>query len=115
MRTLVSNVKFEKGKWYALRPDIPDYLWMFFTPKRTVKFDTVLKHMCKLRNETTYLPETTFSLALTSRGTTNYSGNPFSAPLPDGATVDSSYVVYFSKSADGKSKITAYADKVLPY
>lgn len=115
MRTLVSNVKFEKGKWYALRPDIPDYLWMFFTPKRTVKFDTVLKHMCKLRNETTYLPETVFSLALTSRGATNYSGNPFSAPLPDGATVESSYVVYFSKSADFKGKIIAYASKVLPY
>lgn len=115
MRTLVSNVKFEKGKWYALRPDIPDYLWMFFTPKRTVKFDTVLKDIRKLRNETTYLPETTFSLALTSRGITNYSGNPFSSPLPDGATVDSSYVVYFSKSADGKGKITVYADKVLPY
>lgn len=115
MRTLVSNVKFEKGKWYALRPDIPDYLWMFFTPKRTVKFDTILKHMCELRKETTYLPETVFSLALTSRGTTNYSGNPFSAPLPDGATVESSYVVYFSKSADFSGKITAYADKVLPY
>ena len=115
MKTLVSNVKFEKGKWYALRPDIPDYLWMFFTPKRTVKFDTILKDMCKLRNETTYLPETTFSPALTSRGITNYSGNPFSAPLPDGATVDSSYVVYFSKSAGSKGKITVYADRVLPY
>ena len=115
MKTLVSNVKFEKGKWYALRPNIPDYFWMFFTPKRTVKFDTVLKHMCKLRNETTYLPETTFSFALASRGTTNYSGNPFSAPLPDGATVESSYVVYFSKPADGKGKITVHADKVLHY
>lgn len=115
MRTLVSNVKFEKGKWYALHPDIPDYLWMFFKPKRTVKFDTVLKAMGKLFNETTYLPETVFSIALSSRGATRYSGNPFSAPLPDGATVESSYVVYFSKSADGKSKITAYADKVLPY
>lgn len=115
MKTLVSNVKFEKGKWYALRPDIPDYLWMFFTPKRTVKFDTILKHMCKLRNETTYLPETVFSLALTSRGMTNYSGNPFSAPLPDGATVESSYVVYFGKSADFKGKIIVYASEVLPY
>ena len=112
MRTLVSNVKFEKGKWYALRPDITNYLWMFFTPKRTVKFDTVLKHMCKLRNETIYLPETTFSLALTSRGTTCYSGNPHHAPLPDGATLVSSYVVYFSKSADGKNKHTAYAERV---
>ena len=112
MRTLVSNVKFEKGKWYALRPDIPDYLWMFFTPKRTVKFDTVLKHMCKLRNETTYLPETTFSLALAVRGTTCYSGNPHHAPLPDGATLVSSYVIHLGKSAGGKNNITFYAERV---
>lgn len=115
MSTLVENVKFEKGKWYALRPDIEDYLWTFFTPKRTVKFDTVLKHMCKLRNETTYLPETAFNIALATRGTTRYSGNPFSAPLPDGAIVDSSYVVYFSRSTAGKNKIIAYASEVLPY
>lgn len=112
MRTLVSNVKFEKGKWYALRPDIPDYMWMFFTPKRTVKFDTILKHMCKLRNETTYLPETVFSLALAQRGTTCYSGNPHHAPLPDNATLASSYVIHFSKSADGKNNTTAYAERV---
>lgn len=112
MRTLVENVKFEKGKWYALCPNISDYLWMFFTPKRTVKFDTVLKDMCKLRNETTYLPETTFSLALTSRGTTRYAGNPHCAPLPDGAAIESSYIVHFSKSADGKNTITAYAERV---
>ena len=115
MRTLVHNVKFEKGKWYAIHPDIEDYLWLFFKPKRNVKFDTILKHMRKLFNETTYKPEAVFGIALTSRGTTRYSGNPFSAPLPDGATVESSYVVYFSQSADGKGKITVYADKVLPY
>lgn len=113
MRTLVENVKFEKGKWYALRLSLDcTCLWMFFMPKRTVKFNTILKHMCKLRNETTYLPETAFNLALTSRGTTNYSGNPFSAPLPDNATFVSSYVVHFSKSADGKNNITAYAERV---
>ena len=115
MRTPVKNIKLEKGKWYALHPDIDDYLWLFFTPKRTVKFDTVLKHMGKLFNETTYKPEAVFGIALSSRGTTRYSGNPFSAPLPDGATVESSYVVYFSQSDGNKGKITAYADKVLPY
>ena len=115
MRTLVKNIKLEKDKWYALHPDIEDYLWMFFKPKRTVKLDTVLKHMCKLSNETTYKPEAVFGIALSSRGTTRYSGNPFSAPLPDGATVESSYVVYFSQSDGDEGKITAYADKVLPY
>lgn len=113
MRTLVENVKFERGKWYALRLHLDcTCLWMFFTPKRTVKFDTILKHMCKLRNETTYLPETVFSLALASRGTTSYSGNPYHAPLPDNATFVSSYVIHFSKSADGKGKISAYAERI---
>ena len=113
MRTLVSNVKFEKGKWYALRLNLDcTCLWMFFTPKRVVKFDTILKHMCKLRNETTYLPETVFSLALAQRGTTCYSGNPYHAPLPDNATFVSSYVIHFSKSADGKNSTTAYAERV---
>ena len=113
MRTLVSNVKFEKGKWYALRLSLNiDCLWMFFMPKRAVKFDTILKHMCKLHNETTYLPETVFSLVLAARGTTCYSGNPYHAPLPDGATLVSSYVVHFSNSADGKNKHTAYAERV---
>lgn len=113
MRTLVSDVKFESGKWYALRLNLDcTCLWMFFTPKRKVKFDTILKHMCKLRNETTYLPETAFSLVLASRGTTRYSGNPYNAPLPDGATFASSYVIHFSKSADGRNNITAYAERV---
>ena len=113
MRTLVSDVKFESGKWYALRLSLDcTCLWMFFTPKRKVKFDTILKHMCKLRNETTYLPETAFSLALASRGTTCYSGNPYHAPLPDNATFVSSYVILVSKSADGKNNITAYAERV---
>lgn len=113
MRTLVSDVKFEKGKWYALRLHLDcTCLWMFFTPKRKVKFDTILKHMCKLSNETTYLPETVFNLALTSRGTTSYSGNPYHAPLPDNATFVSSYVIHFSKSADGKGKISAYAERI---
>jgi hypothetical protein len=113
MRTLVENVKFERGKWYALRLSLDcTCLWMFFTPKRTVKFDTILKHMCKLRNETTNLPETVFSLVLASRGTTRYSGNPLRAPLPDDATFASSYVIHFSKSADGKNNTTAYAERV---
>lgn len=113
MRTLVSDVKFEKSKWYALRLSLDcTCLWMFFTPKRTVKFDTILKHMCKLRNETTYLPETVFSLVLATRGTTRYSGNTYNAPLPDNTTLASSYVVHFSKSADGKNNITAYAERV---
>ena len=113
MRTLVSNVKFEKGKWYALRLSLDDTcLWMFFTPKRKVKFDTILKHMCKMHDETKYLPETVFSLALACRGTTCYSGNPYHAPLPDNSTLASSYVVHFSKSADGKNNATAYAERV---
>ena len=113
MNTLVHDVKFERGKWYALRLSLDcTCLWMFFTPKRKVKFDTILKHMCKLRNETTYLPETVFSLALTSRGTTSYSGNPYRAPLPDGATIEASYAIHFSKSADGKGKISAYAERI---
>lgn len=113
MKTLVSDVKFERGKWYALRLSLDsDCLWMFFTPKRTVKFDTILKHMCKLRNETTYLPETVFSLALAVRGTTCYSGNPHHAPLPDGATLASSYVIHLGKSANGKNNTTFYAERV---
>lgn len=113
MRTLVSNVKFEKGKWYALRLGIDcDCLWMFFTPRRTIKFDTILKHMCKLRNETTYLPETVFSLALASRGTTSYSGNPNHAPLPDNATCAASYVIHISKAINGKNNTNIYAERV---
>lgn len=113
MRTLVENVKFETGKWYALRLSLDcTCLWMFFTPKRTVKFDTILKDMCKLCNETTYLPETAFSIPLATRGTTSYSGNPNHCPLPDGATLVASYVVHFSKSTDGRSKTTAYAERM---
>lgn len=43
MRTLVENVKFENGKLY--------HYWVAFTPKHTVKFDTVLKDVCRLQNK----------------------------------------------------------------
>lgn len=114
MRTLVENVKFEKGKWYLLRPDVPYHLWVAFTPKRTVKFDTVLKDMCKLRDDTVYLPETAFNIVLTSKGTTRYTGTLQCAPLPDGTAVESSYIIHYNKSADGKGNTTAYAERVSP-
>lgn len=109
MRTLVSNVKFEKGKWYALRPDVPYHYWVTFTPKRTVKFDTVLKDMCRLQNEMSLTPTAAFDLAIDSRNIAlRYS-------KPKRADISAKYIVYFSKSADGNGKITAYADEVLPY
>lgn len=109
MRTLVENVKFEKGKWYALRPDIPYHPWVVFTPKRTVKFDTVLDNMCSLQNWMEFTPTAAFGLAIDSRN------DALKYSKPECTDIEEWYMVYFSKSADGKSKITAYADKVLPY
>lgn len=109
MRTLVENVKLERGKWYVLRPDVPYHYWVAFTPKRTVKFDTVLKDMCRLQNEMSLTPTAAFGLAIDSRNiASRYS-------KPKRANVTARYIVYFSQSANGKGKITAYADEVLPY
>ena len=112
MNTQISNAKLEKGKWYAIRPNIAGYMWMFFIPKRTVKLNTILKDMRKTYIETTYLPETVFSLALTSRGSTNYAGNPHHSPLPDGATIEASYVIYSKGVPENKSTISYYAERV---
>lgn len=112
MRTRVSNVKFERGKWYVVRPDIEDCLWMFFTPKRTVKFDTILKHMYKLLNEATYIASTAFSVAFAVKGTTRYAGNPYCTPVPDGAIIEASYIVHYGDSYDGKCNITLHAERV---
>ena len=109
MRTLVENVKFKKGKWYALRPDIPYHPWVVFTPKRTVKFDTVLDNMCSLQNWMGLTPTAAFGLAIDSRN------DALKYSLPKCTDIEAKYMVYFSKSADGKSKITAYAERVSLY
>jgi hypothetical protein len=109
MKTRVSNVKLEKGKWYLLRPDVPYHLWVAFTPKRTVKFDTVLKDMCHLQNVMSLAPTAAFGLAIDSRNIAlRYS-------KPKRADIAERYVICFCKSADGKSKISAYAERVALY
>ena len=109
MSTLVSDVKFKKGKWYALRPDIPYHPWVVFTPKRTVKFDTVLDNMCSLQNWMELTPTAAFGLAIDSRN------DALKYSKPECTDIEAAYIVYFSKSADGKSKITAYAERASLY
>ncbi len=112
MRTLVENVKLEKGKWYAIRPCLDDAQWFFFTPKRTVKFDTVLKNICKELKTTTFRIETVVSIAFTSRGTTCWANNPRHAPIPDGVSVEASYTLHFAIALDGKNNFRAYAERM---
>lgn len=109
MRTLVENVKLEKGKWYLLRPDVPYHLWVAFMPKRTVKFDTVLKDMCRLQNVMRLTPTAAFGLALDSRNIALRYNKPKRADIAE------RYVIYFCKSADDKSRISAYAERVALY
>lgn len=112
MRTLVENVKFEKGKWYAIRPDLEGSQWFFFTPKRAVKFDTVLKNICKDLKDTQFHVETAVSVAFTSRGTTCWTSNPRHAPIPDGVAVTASYVIHIAIALEGKNNFRAYAERM---
>lgn len=112
MRTLVENVKFEKGKWYAIRPCLEDAQWFFFTPKCTVKFDTVLKSICNDLKDTPFCVKTVVSIAFTSRGTTCWTGNPWHAPIPDGVAVTASYVIHTAIAPNGKNNFRAYAERM---
>lgn len=62
--------------------------------------------MCHLQNEMSLTPTAAFGLAIDSRNiASRYS-------KPKRADVTARYVIYFSKSADGKNNITAYAERV---
>lgn len=112
MRTLASDITLERGKWYALRPDIENYPWVFFTPRRTMLLNDILSNMYRMLNETMYRPVVVFKKAFSAEGTIRCVSNQCYAPLPDGATIKASYAIGSRSVLENKTDAVYYVERI---
>ena len=112
MKILASDITLERGKWYALRPDIENYPWVFFVPRRTILLNDILSTMYRVLNETMYRPVVAFKKAFSAEGTIRCVSNQCYAPLPDGATIEASYAIGSRSAPENKADTAYYVKRI---